>query len=738
MRKRFNPLEEKIFNAIEAIINKQLDHGFFINMLEKLVTNKPRDSHNIAILITDQVLSIVINEKYGYIPTETFSSVTNYLDKLFIDKLSSGMHHELVNLFKELDRHVTLHPTEFQLNSLNAYINFINQHTDPTQINALIRSSAKLLRKNNLCILTKKWFLMRALARAIMNEHVLYNNNKAQQELTDEFHAYDNLVFYFQHRDKILDEQLKAEQSFKEHYSILNKFLKFTTNALKKFSYMLSIHAACTLSIFMVRIVSTAKFNDFLERNSLSQSCLTPNLQNYSVSHTITSCADFDFDAYPQEIGTLSTITPRIIALICFFFSMPKILFFKFKNNFIISKIRTAPFHKPIITPYSVAVGTRWVSNIALQCIDTFSSQGFIKWYVLRSYTPSEIIENSQKIKIVHIMALQSGSKHYNTQFILHRKYIISAFICSIIFEYVSALTFPSSSIIKIPTKSMRLFATILPYIYNINSYGAPYHPSVSKYIAFDMIRCMSSTIALSLLEVIDNVKYSNLMLACHVLATLYSDIKCGTIMEELSNNQVTITCLQHLRNSRELVNYYSTSLKYENETEEQHGNSAINCINIPDSAQILPHNTEEEQYNNPVINFINTPICDSAQIFPCKYREQHNNNNSVISSINTPIHDLTQKSSHNTEEEQYISHYIAQTSPYNQDTNITDDDCALIFDDMHYANALAPQNMRYDHSSQKRTGGSCIYNPLDIPPSHHITQINLQSYRAHSNNYKI
>ncbi|KJV68643.1 Cpg1 family polymorphic protein [Candidatus Neoehrlichia procyonis] len=642
MRKRFNPLEEKIFNAIEAIINKQLDHGFFINMLEKLVTNKPRDSHNIAILITDQVLSIVINEKYGYIPTETFSSVTNYLDKLFIDKLSSGMHHELVNLFKELDRHVTLHPTEFQLNSLNAYINFINQHTDPTQINALIRSSAKLLRKNNLCILTKKWFLMRALARAIMNEHVLYNNNKAQQELTDEFHAYDNLVFYFQHRDKILDEQLKAEQSFKEHYSILNKFLKFTTNALKKFSYMLSIHAACTLSIFMVRIVSTAKFNDFLERNSLSQSCLT------HISFTTISCADFDLEAYPQHgTDTSLTIIPRIIASIYFFFSIPKILFF-------LSKIRIAPFYKPIITPYSVAVGIRLVSNIALQCIDTFPSQGFIKWYVLRSYTPSEIIENSQKIKIVHIMALQSGSKHYNTQFILHRKYIISAFICSIIFEYVSASIFPSLNIL---TKYIRLLATILPYIHNINSYGAPYHPSVSKYIAFDMIRCMSSTIALSLLEVIDNVKYSNLMLACHVLATLYSDIKCGTIMEELFNNQVTVTCLQHLRNSRELVNYYSTSLKYENETEEQHGNSVINYINIPNSTQCST--IMEELSNNQVIvtclqhlKHSREPVNYYSTSLKYENETEKQHTNSVINCIN--ISDSAQILPHNTEEEQY------------------------------------------------------------------------------------
>ncbi|QXK92564.1 hypothetical protein HUN61_00795 [Neoehrlichia mikurensis] len=603
MKETFSPLEKKVFTIIENIIKKQLNNGFFTNVFEQFFIKKPRDSHSIAIITTEKVLNILINDTYGYIPTETFYNVTEHLNYLFIEKLKSNMHYELVNLFQVLDRHVKLHATGFKLYDNQEYEKFIAENVSPVAINELARSSVEVLQGCNLCILTREWFLIRALARSIINIYVL-RNPCIMQELFAEFSVYNDLATYLQQRDKILDEQLKAEKKFQEYHSIINWILDATKKAIDRFSYLPKIYAACTCVIFISRSVTVYKFDNFIKNNNLTN-CTFPTGNNVCVSSNFYNYSYMD---------VIPFIIPRIIAILCFLTSTPLLLYAMFKNSFVRKKMCQMRYYDDLLTePWVYALFIRMISDIVMQ-ITIFDASNYVsnimQWSLMRTYVPFGIIENAYKVtEICRMVLLSRLQRTYDAQFTLYMKWVVLSFSTVLSCEYASQVcNFFSYNIpryiLSVPALFTPAFAVILPYLYNRQLGKILYSPLISRYMILDMTRCLLTyTVSDELISTLPDNNYKqwlSFILSLKILLRIYVDVKCGIIVQELSNTGSIIAYMQHLRNSRILRNH-SEFLRCETELQHLHVNSlpdtTFDTISLDERSNILTFN--EEHYGN-------------------------------------------------------------------------------------------------------------------------------------------
>ncbi|QXK92105.1 hypothetical protein HL033_00790 [Neoehrlichia mikurensis] len=566
MIRKLNPLERKVCNIVCDVIEKKLNHGFITNFFEKLFTKKPKDSHSIAVFITESVLSIAINNTHGYIPTETFFNVMRYLDGVFIEQLKSNSHHDLLSLFYALDRYISLHPTEFKLDDLNQYIAFVNKNVHLVQKNALVISAVALLNGDNLCILTKKWFLIRALSNAIANIYVQHNN-KTQEELSIEFETHNNLMTYFYQRDNILNMQLRAEESFQDEHPIIDKLLNTATKILSKLSYMPQMYITCIFAIFVTRTVDIMKFKDFVDKNNKSNSC---NLPLSNSSYYSTSCEDFDFDEYfPQYggiINALSTLVTTLTSVICLFASVPQMLFSKYRSDCILYySMRRGLYNKSPIRPYSASLAIRWLSNMIIQFIDIFNNiyvKSLMQWYIIRSFVPLGVIENTQVMSEFYRVVSQSSAKlDSNGRFVLNRKYIFGTFVMAVALEYTTqALKYNGYLVtynaLGVPVKLIRVLSIIVPYVTNRVFYGISYHPELSKFLAFSSVRCISSPLVLPLFDNIQEIRYMSLITALDIILTVYADTQCSIIADAMFRNRIVISCIKDMKSYAELQDF--------------------------------------------------------------------------------------------------------------------------------------------------------------------------------------
>ncbi|KJV69657.1 Cpg1 family polymorphic protein [Candidatus Neoehrlichia procyonis] len=612
MIKKFNPLDKKAYSTIRNVIKQKINHGIFINTFEKIFTNKPKDSHSIAVLITEKVLNIAINDTYGYIPTQNFLNALEHLESDFIAQLRSEMQHELVELFYALDQYVTLHPSEFRLNQLSEYMDFVTENVHPMNINTLIISAKKLLKKDNLCILTKKWFLMRALATAIVNSYDNNNYITEQQKLFIEFNAYNNLTTYFQQRDKILDVQLKAKEDFKETHPIINKLLDVTQSFFNKFPYMPQMYSICIFTIFTIRATTIAKFQDFITRNNKT-TCFLPNAN--SESYQRNACESFDFDEYfPMYSGIInssSVIVTTSLAVLCLFFSVPQMLFAKSYYNFIKDKVSRTRTNESSYNPFFITLMLRWASNVAIQFADLIRNKYFnmvVVWYIVRTFVPLGIMENSQKTKELYDTLLISSTKTNNPQFILRWKYVILSSVVMVILEYTSQVCkyFGYQAIyytIGMPLKFARALAIVVPYLVNRHYNKIEYNPSMSRYMALDLIRSLSSPIVLPLFDNIQTTRYISLVSAYDILSTVYSDTHCSIIIREAHNSKVIMYHIKSLTTNNTPISPNTPA----------HVPSELFYINHqPYNYQELPqdeHTVADENTNSNVLNSNRKPI---------------------------------------------------------------------------------------------------------------------------------
>ncbi|QLK53086.1 hypothetical protein FDZ64_01385 [Ehrlichia ruminantium] len=561
--------------------------------------NKQGNDSEASLLVTEEVRSYIIQNSLSLDDlvivsdqTECNNNEMSFLYRIFLNLVSLIAHQNQTN--QALSQEHIFHPEDstfsgtpsnhtFNPQLLEDYILFVQRYLNNSNTRVLCNEALKTI--YNTSLLTPQNVLLRGLALAILS---IANNNgydfplteNAAEQLKTEYCTAVSLILTAlttNHRDNTLST---LREDFAREHPNINRFINFAgivnANVLAlSFGYVMGI-----LCGFVTRTHSeyavdrsrndvkaftgsnfTIKHNRTLYQQYITQyrnnattfaQLHTNSSSNNGTNVTVVFAPEHSSEYFPEYAGIMNgipAVLTTIVSATQLFCALPATMCGEMRNRYILDRLSQNSLtlggrHEDLHLMGSMIF--RWVGNVAVQPSDLIThdiKDTALKFSIFRFFLPSSFIEEPAKLQSV-ANALARSSYRSRKKVLLRPPYMYTSFAITLVLEYVGASL--NKTLLVAGIKALRPFSLLMALCYNRGR--VLYSRSMERYICASLTRLTSSLVVLPMFDLLgDKLRYLSLATAIDVVLSVYADIVCGQVMDNISTVQLNIATIQDL-----------------------------------------------------------------------------------------------------------------------------------------------------------------------------------------------
>ncbi|WP_065432461.1 hypothetical protein [Ehrlichia ruminantium] len=564
--------------------------------------NKQGNDSEASLLVTEEVRSYVIDFSLSLDDLVIVSDIincnsnsTSFLYRIYLNLVSLIAYQNQRN--PALSQEPIFHPEDstfsgtasdhtFNPQVLQDYVVLMLRYLNDSNTRVLCNEALEIL--NNTCVLTPQNVLLRGLALATLN---IANNNgyhfplteNPDQQLKTEYCTALSLIITAlttNHRDSTLSG---LREDFARNHPYINKFINFAGTVNKgvlalSFGYVMGILCSFVVRVYSEYAVDRARDDIMIFTNSsftvnrnrtLYQIYITQyhdnstafaelqaNSSSYnetSINRTVVFAPEHSSEYFPEFAGIINgmpAVLTTIVSATQLFCALPATICGEIRNRYILRKLsqnRTlTPEERREHIHLMGSMIFRWVGNVAVQPADLIThhmKDTALKYSIFRLFLPSSFIEEPTKLQSV-ANALARSSYRSQHRVLLRYPYVYSSFTATLVLEYVGAY-FKNTTLVA-AIKALRPFSLLMALCYNRGR--VLYSPGIERYAYASLTRLTSSLLVLPMFDLLgDKVRFLSLATGLDVTLSVYADIVCGEVMDNINIVQLNIATIQGL-----------------------------------------------------------------------------------------------------------------------------------------------------------------------------------------------
>ncbi|UOD98129.1 Cpg1 family polymorphic protein [Ehrlichia ruminantium] len=561
--------------------------------------NKQGNDSEASLLVTEEVRSYIIQNSLSLDDlvivsdqTECNNNEMSFLYRIFLNLVSLIAHQNQTN--QALSQEHILHPEDstfsgisnhhtFNPQLLEDYIIFVQRYLNNSNTRVLCNEALKTI--YNTSLLTPQSVLLRGLALAILS---IANNNgydfplteNAAEQLKIEYCTAVSLILTAlttNHRDHTLST---LREDFAREHPNIDRFINFAgivnANVLAlSFGYVMGIlcgFATRTHSEYAVdrsrddvKVFTKSNFtvhknrtlyvqyrNNYTQyRNNTDHLLQIYNNSSFN-NGTVVFAPEHSSEYFPEYAGIINgipAILTTIVSATQLFCALPATMCGEMRNRYILDRLSQNSLtsggrHEDLHLMGSMIF--RWVGNVAVQPSDLIThdiKDTALKFSIFRFFLPSSFIEEPAKLQSV-ANALARSSYRSRKKVLLRPPYMYTSFAITLVLEYVGASL--NKTLLVAGIKALRPLSLLMALCYNRGR--VLYSRSMERYICASLTRLTSSLVVLPMFDLLgDKLRYLSLATGIDVVLSVYADIVCGQVMDNISTVQLNIATIQDL-----------------------------------------------------------------------------------------------------------------------------------------------------------------------------------------------
>ncbi|QLK56757.1 Cpg1 family polymorphic protein [Ehrlichia ruminantium] len=607
---KLNNRQKQLLDQIKLLIRSYRPQRFSLlrnpilylsDKFSRKFLNKQGDDSEASLLVTEEVRFYIIQNSLSLDDLvivsdqiECNNNEVSFLHRIFLKLVSLIAHQNQSN--QALSQEPIFHPEDstfsdipsnhtFNPQLLENYTVFVQKYLNNSNTRVLCKEALKVI--YNTSLLTPQSVLLRGLALAILS---IANNNgydfplpeNAAEQLKIEYCTTISLILTAattNYRDSTLSG---LRDDFAKAHPYIDRFINFagTVNAnvlALSFGYVMGIGCGFitrTHSEYAVdrarddvRNFTSSSFTVHRNR-TLYQQYITQyhnnattfaQLHNSSSNNetvvfngTVVLAPEHSSEYFPEYAGIINgipAILTTIVSATQLFCALPATMCGEMRNKYILDKLSQNSLtlgerHENIHLMGSMIF--RWVGNVVVQPADLIThdvKDVALKYSIFRLFLPTAFIEEPAKLQsVANALARSSYRSQYRA--LLRSPYIYTSFAATLVLEYVGA--YFGNKFFVAGIKALRPFSLLMALCYNKGR--VLYSRSMEKYAFASLTRLTSSLAVLPMFDLLgDKLRYLSLATGLDVVLSVYADIVCGQVMDNINTVQLNITTIQNL-----------------------------------------------------------------------------------------------------------------------------------------------------------------------------------------------